>query len=75
MPVGAFGGRKEIMQHIAPLRKGLPGRDTGKSIALIAGYTVLKELRRINIYKQLDDKANYLKKGLDKVLNSWEEHM
>ena len=26
MPVGAFGGRKEIMQHIAPLGECLPGR-------------------------------------------------
>ena len=26
MPVGAFGGRKEIMEHIAPLGKGIPGR-------------------------------------------------
>ncbi|MFI5152128.1 MAG: glutamate-1-semialdehyde 2,1-aminomutase [Chitinophagales bacterium] len=73
MPVGAFGGRKEIMQHIAPLGKVYQaGTLSGNPIALIAGYTVLKELKENpNIYKQLNDKANFLKKGLDKVLNSW----
>ena len=73
MPVGAFGGRKEIMEHIAPLGKVYQaGTLSGNPIALIAGYTVLKELKENpKIYQELNEKTNYLKNGLDKVLQSW----
>lgn len=70
MPVGAFGGKKEIMQHIAPLGNVYQaGTLSGNPIAMIAGYTLLKELKEIpSIYKELDEKAAYLQKGLDEVL-------
>ncbi len=70
MPVGAFGGKKEIMQHIAPLGNIYQaGTLSGNPIAMIAGYTMLKTLKENpSIYKELDDKTNYLHKGLDKVL-------
>ena len=46
MPVGAFGGKKEIMQHIAPLGNVYQaGTLSGNPIAMIAGYTLLKELK------------------------------
>lgn len=72
MPVGAFGGKKEIMQHIAPLGNVYQaGTLSGNPIAMIAGYTLLKELKNNpGIYKELDEKAAYLYKGLDKVLKS-----
>ena len=72
MPVGAFGGKKEIMQHIAPLGNVYQaGTLSGNPIALIAGYTLLKELKdNPGIYKELDEKAAYLKKGLNDVLKS-----
>jgi len=70
MPVGAFGGKKEIMQHIAPLGNVYQaGTLSGNPIAMIAGYTLLKELKEIPaIYKELDEKTAYLHKGLDEVL-------
>jgi glutamate-1-semialdehyde 2,1-aminomutase len=70
MPVGAFGGKKEIMQHIAPLGGVYQaGTLSGNPIAMIAGYTMLKTLNENrDIYKQLDEKAAYLRKGLDEVL-------
>lgn len=73
MPVGAFGGKKEIMQHIAPLGNVYQaGTLSGNPIAMIAGYTVLKELKNNpGIYKELDEKTVYLKNGLDEVLGSW----
>jgi len=72
MPVGAFGGKKEIMQHIAPLGNVYQaGTLSGNPIAMIAGYTLLKELKdNPVIYKELDEKAAYLKKGLNDVLKS-----
>jgi glutamate-1-semialdehyde 2,1-aminomutase len=73
MPVGAFGGRKEIMQHIAPLGNVYQaGTLSGNPIAMIAGYTLLKELKNNpSIYKELEEKTVYLRDGLDKVLKAW----
>jgi glutamate-1-semialdehyde 2,1-aminomutase len=72
MPVGAFGGKKEIMQHIAPLGNVYQaGTLSGNPIAMIAGYTMLKELKdNPSIYKELDEKTEYLHKGLQEVLQT-----
>lgn len=72
MPVGAFGGKKEIMEKIAPLGNVYQaGTLSGNPIAMIAGYTMLKELKKNpDIYTQLEKKTNYLKEGLDKVLQA-----
>lgn len=73
MPVGAFGGKKEIMQHIAPLGNVYQaGTLSGNPIAMIAGYTTLKTLKENPIiYQELNDKCTYLKNGLDEVLKAW----
>ena len=70
MPVGAFGGKLEIMKHIAPLGNVYQaGTLSGNPLAMIAGYTLLKELKsNPSIYQQLEEKGNYLKEGLEKVL-------
>ena len=70
MPVGAFGGKKEIMQQIAPLGNVYQaGTLSGNPIAMIAGYTLLKALQQNpSVYIELEDKTNYLYNGLDKVL-------
>ena len=69
MPVGAFGGRKEIMEHIAPLGNVYQaGTLSGNPIAMIAGYTVLKTLKEDpSIYTELEDKTNTLNRGLAEV--------
>ena len=73
MPVGAFGGKKEIMQHIAPLGNVYQaGTLSGNPIAMIAGYTMLKELKsNPSIYKELEEKTIYLRDGLNNVLKAW----
>ncbi len=70
LPVGAFGGKKEIMQHIAPLGNVYQaGTLSGNPIAMIAGFTVLKQLKENpGIYKKLEEKTIYLKEGMEKVL-------
>jgi glutamate-1-semialdehyde 2,1-aminomutase len=67
MPVGAFGGKLKIMKHIAPLGNVYQaGTLSGNPLAMIAGYTLLKELKQNPpIYQQLE--GNYLKEGLQKV--------
>ncbi len=73
LPVGAFGGKFEIMQHIAPLGNVYQaGTLSGNPLAMIAGYTVLKQLKENpNIYKELEEKTVYLKDGLEKELRNW----
>lgn len=73
MPVGAFGGKKEIMQHIAPLGSVYQaGTLSGNPIAMIAGYTLLTEINNNpSIYTELDQKTAYLHDGLQKVFSGW----
>jgi len=75
MPVGAFGGKKEIMQHIAPLGNVYQaGTLSGNPIAMIAGFTMLTELKNNpSIYTELADKTEYLHKGLQDALTEWGE--
>lgn len=70
MPVGAFGGKKAIMEHIAPLGNVYQaGTLSGNPIAMIAGYTMLKTLKdNPGIYTELDEKTTYLRNGLEKAL-------
>jgi glutamate-1-semialdehyde 2,1-aminomutase len=70
LPVGAFGGKKEIMEHIAPLGNVYQaGTLSGNPIAMIAGYTMLKELKNNpSIYNELDQKGARLEKSLNDIL-------
>ena len=72
MPVGAFGGKKHIMECVAPLGNVYQaGTLSGNPIAMIAGFTTLSILKdNPGIYKELNDKTTYLKEGLNKVLTA-----
>jgi glutamate-1-semialdehyde 2,1-aminomutase len=71
MPVGAFGGKAEIMQHIAPLGNVYQaGTLSGNPIAMTAGYTLLHYLKNNPaVYNELDAKGKYLKDELQKVFD------
>jgi glutamate-1-semialdehyde 2,1-aminomutase len=71
LPVGAFGGKQAIMEHIAPLGNVYQaGTLSGNPIAMIAGYTLLKILKdNPGIYNELEEKTAYLHAGLENVLN------
>ena len=73
LPVGAFAGKRKIMEHIAPLGNVYQaGTLSGNPIAMIAGYTMLKELKNNpSIYKELEEKTIYLKDGLNNALKEW----
>lgn len=72
MPVGAFAGKREIMEHIAPVGNVYQaGTLSGNPIAMIAGYTLLDELKRNPaIYNELEQKTIYLRDGFKKVLDA-----
>lgn len=71
MPVGAFGGKREIMEHIAPLGNVYQaGTLSGNPIAMIAGFTVLNELHKNpSVFTELEEKTVYLKNGIQNVLS------
>ena len=71
MPVGAFGGKLEIMKQIAPLGAVYQaGTLSGNPLAMIAGYTLLTHLKNNpSIYTQLEENGNYLKEGLKHILD------
>jgi glutamate-1-semialdehyde 2,1-aminomutase len=70
LPVGAFGGKREIMEHIAPLGNVYQaGTLSGNPIAMIAGFTLLSELKNNPaIYTELEKKGADLQKGLTNIL-------
>ena len=72
MPVGAFGGKLDIMKHIAPLGNVYQaGTLSGNPLAMIAGYTLLRHLKNNpSVYAELEEKGNYLEAGLKKVLQA-----
>jgi len=69
MPVGAFGGRKDIMSMIAPLGNVYQaGTLSGNPLAMSAGLATLKVLNEDrNIYTGLDVKGKELKKRMHEV--------
>lgn len=72
MPVGAFGGKKEIMSCIAPLGSVYQaGTLSGNPLAMIAGYTLLKTLKeQPELYLELAAKTEYLHQGLQHCLQT-----
>ncbi|MDZ7625759.1 MAG: glutamate-1-semialdehyde 2,1-aminomutase [Ignavibacteriaceae bacterium] len=72
LPVGAFGGKKEIMEKIAPSGPVYQaGTLSGNPLAMAAGYAALKHIKdNPNIYKELEEKSAYLEKGFKENLKS-----
>ena len=70
MPVGAYGGRREIMELVSPVGKVYQaGTLSGNPIAMAAGLTQLKYLyEHREIYKDLEEKGKRLYGGMEKIL-------
>ena len=70
LPVGAFGGKKEIMDFLAPDGPVYQaGTLSGNPIAMAAGYAMLNYLKsNSDIYDSLNKKTKYLKMGIEQVL-------
>lgn len=73
MPVGAFGGKRHIMEVVAPLGAVYQaGTLSGNPVAMTAGLTLLKALKENpELLAEVDEKTTYLKNGLDQVLSAW----
>ena len=71
LPVGAFGGKKEIMDVISPVGPVYQaGTLSGNPLAMSAGFAQLSTLENHpELYVELEEKTDYLEKGLRAALN------
>lgn len=72
LPVGAYGGKKEIMDTVAPIGKVYQaGTLSGNPIAMSAGLTMLKILNENpQIYQNLNEITSQIVNGIQKTLSS-----
>ena len=67
LPVGAYGGRREIMDLIAPAGPVYQaGTLSGNPLAVTAGLATLKQLRARQVYKTLEQRSAALAEGMGK---------
>ena len=66
LPVGAFGGRKDIMQKLAPIGPVYQaGTLSGNPVAVAAGLETLRLIQKENFYEDLAKMTHALVKGLE----------
>jgi glutamate-1-semialdehyde 2,1-aminomutase len=71
LPVGAYGGRADIMDHVLPAGKVFQaGTLSGNPLATAAGIATLKQLRDDPPYERLEDLAAELSSGLIEAAQS-----
>lgn len=64
-PVGAYGGRREIMECVSPLGPAVQaGTLSGNPVAMGAGLATLRALREPGIYESLEEKSRALAEGI-----------
>lgn len=69
LPVGAYGGRSEIMEHVAPLGAMYQaGTLSGNPLAMAAGIATLTEMRKPGQYEELERKSQLLGDGFERVI-------
>jgi glutamate-1-semialdehyde 2,1-aminomutase len=71
LPVGAYGGRGEVMDHILPAGKVFQaGTLSGNPLATAAGCAMLRELRDRPPYERLERLSAMLERGLDEAASA-----
>jgi glutamate-1-semialdehyde 2,1-aminomutase len=73
LPVGAYGGSKELMRNIAPAGPIYQaGTLSGNPLAMTAGLVTLRRLRDLSVYKRLESATSRLCEGLSAAANEAE---
>lgn len=76
LPVGAFGGRADIMDYLSPLGPVYQaGTLSGNPLALSAGIAMLQELSVPNFYDELERKGAYLEALIQPLLERYTGHI
>ncbi|MBT3225059.1 MAG: glutamate-1-semialdehyde 2,1-aminomutase [Deltaproteobacteria bacterium] len=70
LPVGAYGGRLDIMQRVSPMGDIYQaGTLSGNPLAMCAGLATLKELNRPGFYEDIGSKTNWLVNEMRDILD------
>jgi glutamate-1-semialdehyde 2,1-aminomutase len=65
LPIGAYGGKKEIMEQVAPLGPAYQaGTMAGNPASMSAGIACLEVLKQDGVYERLDELGALLEKGI-----------
>ena len=71
LPVGAYGGRRECMELVAPAGKVYQaGTLSGNPLAVAAGKAMLDASKSGEVYAQLEDSAAHLEAGFENIISS-----
>ena len=72
LPVGAYGGKREIMENIAPVGQVYQaGTLSGNPLAMMAGLKQLEILKETNPYSELDEKGKFLEDGINFLIDKY----
>ena len=70
LPVGAYGGRREIMEMLAPVGPVYQaGTLSGNPVVMTAGIETLRMLSQSQVYSQLEARSSLLEKGFIEAAN------
>lgn len=76
LPVGAFGGRADIMEHLAPLGDVYQaGTLSGNPLALAAGITMLQILAEPDFYTRLEEKGQAFEATIRPILDRYADRL
>ena len=64
LPIGAYGGKKEIMEQVAPLGAYQAGTMAGNPASMASGIACLEVLQQEGLYEKLDELGAMLEKGI-----------
>lgn len=68
LPVGAYGGKREIMEYVAPVGPVYQaGTLSGNPLAMAAGLRQLQLLKELNPYRELDEKGKIIEEGFKEI--------
>lgn len=73
LPIGAYGGKKDIMEKVAPLGPAYQaGTMAGNPASISAGIACLEVLQQEGVYEQLDALGEKLESGIRKLADRYE---
>ena len=76
LPVGAYGGRKDIMSKVAPEGPVYQaGTLSGNPLAMAAGLAAIKKLGAKNFYKELSDKGKFFNSRLIPIIDRYNDRI
>jgi glutamate-1-semialdehyde 2,1-aminomutase len=73
LPIGAYGGKKEIMEQVAPLGPAYQaGTMAGNPASILSGIACLELLKQPGVYKHLDELGAMLEEGIVKHATTYD---